>query len=480
MKRILAIDFGASNGRAILSDIKDGKISMEVIHRFPNDPVSVNGTLYWDILRLFFEVKQSISKAVNAGGFDAICVDTWGVDFGLIGKDGKLISNPVHYRDKRTENMFEKVFQIVPKKELYARTGVQCLRINTLYQLMYLKFFEPEMLKNSDRMLMTPDLFSYMLTGEMHEEESIASTSNLFNPVTRNWDYELIDRLGLPKHLFAPIIKAGSIYGYLSDELCEELGCKKVPVIACPSHDTESVAVSTPCLDDDFVFISCGTWSLFGTESDKPILTAAAEEADFTNEAGFAGKTELLKNITGLWLVQESLRQWKREGHTELDFGILEDEALKSEPFSCFIDVDDPSFDTPGYMPDRIREYCRKTGQHVPETKGEVVMCIDQSLALKYKKTFEELKKLTGRNYSQINMLGGGIQSHLLCQLTADACGVKVVAGPTEATSMGSIAIAYYALGELSSLKEIRSIVAQSTELDLYTPDASVYHKFDY
>ncbi len=480
MKRILAIDFGASNGRAIISEIKDGKISAEVIHRFPNDPVSVNGTLYWDILRLFSEVKQSIIKASNAGGFDAVCVDTWGVDFGLIDKRGKLISNPVHYRDKRTEAMLEKVFQIIPKKELYERTGTQCLRINTLYQLMYLKLNEPDILNITEKILMTPDLFSYMLTGEMHEEESIASTSNLFDPVTRNWDFELIEKLGLPKRIFAPIIKSGSIYGYLTDELCEELGCKKVPVIACPSHDTESVVVSTPCLDGDFVFISCGTWSLFGTESDKPMLTAAAEQADFTNEVGFADKAILLKNITGLWLVQESLRQWKREGQTELDFGILEDEALKSEPFKCFIDVDDPSFETPGDMPNRIREYCQKTGQYIPKTRGEVVRCIDQSLALKYKQTFEELQKLTGRKYSQINMLGGGIQSHLLCQLTADACGVKVVAGPTEATAMGSIAVSYYALGELSELKDIRSLVAQSTELAIYEPDTSQYEKFNY
>lgn len=471
MKKVLSFDFGASSGRAMLASFENGKIEMTEIHRFSNDPVTVNGRMYWDVLRLFFEIKTGITKAVNAGGFDAIGIDTWGVDFGLINKKGELIGNPFHYRDQRTKGIPERIFnEIISKEELYHRAGMQFMHFNTIYQLMYLKYNEPELLAQADKFLMMPDLFAYFLTGEMKEEASIASTSNLLNPNTKDWDFELIEKLGLDKKLFAPIVKSGSVYGYLSDGICAELGCKKVPVVAVCSHDTASAVAATPASTDDFVYISCGTWSLFGIESKTPFLSDEAYKADFTNEGGFEGTIRFLKNIMGLWLIQESRRQWRREG-TEVGFDTLEKEALASEPFKCFINVDDPMFETAGNLPKRVLEFCEKTGQYVPKNRGEIMRCIYQSLAMKYKHTYNMLSDFTKRDYKSINILGGGIKDKLLCRLTADATGATVLAGPTEATVMGNIAVAFYALGEIADFKEIRKTVANSTDLKEYIPE---------
>lgn len=470
MKRVLSFDFGASSGRAMLSHFDGEKITMEEIHRFSNDTIIVNGTMYWDILRLFFEIKTSITKAVNSGGFDAIGIDTWGVDFGLIDKRGKLLSNPVHYRDLRTEGIPEKVFETISKEEIYNRTGTQCMRINTLYQLMYLKENEPEIFENTEKVLLIPDLFAYMLTGEMRAEASIASTTNLYNPYKRDWDYELIERLGLNKNLFPEIIKAGNIYGYLTDEICEELGCEKVPVIAVCAHDTASAVAATPSSADDFVYISCGTWSLFGIEAKEPIINDEVCALNFTNEGGFEDTVRFLKNIMGLWLIQESRRQWRREGE-EVGFDQLEKEALASEPFKCFVDVDDPMFESAGNLPKRVKEFCQKTGQYVPETRGEIMRCIYQSIAMKYKYTFNKLGEIANKKYTKINMLGGGIKDKLLCRLTADACNAEVLAGPTEATVMGNIAVAYYALDEIKDFADIRKTVSNSTDIKHYLPE---------
>ncbi|MBR7132347.1 MAG: rhamnulokinase [Clostridia bacterium] len=469
MKKVLSFDFGASSGRAMLATLENGKISIEEIHRFSNDTVIVNGTMYWDILRLFFEIKTSITKAVNNGGFDAIGIDTWGVDFGLIDKRGKLLGNPVHYRDTRTEGIPERVFEEISKDEIYGRTGTQFMRINTLYQLMYLKYNEPEMLENAEKLLLIPDLFAYMLTGEIKSEASIASTTNLYDPHKRDWDFELIERLGLPKKLFPEVIKGGNVYGMLSDEICEELGCQKVPVIAVCEHDTASAVAATPSDADDFVYISCGTWSLFGIENEQPIINDEVCKLNFTNEGGFNDTVRFLKNIMGLWLIQESRRQWKREGE-EVGFDVLEKEALAAEPFKCFVDVDDPTFETAGNLPGRVKKYCEKTGQYVPQTRGEIMRCIYQSIAMKYKYTVNALNKISGRSYTKINMLGGGIKDKLLCSMTADACNVEVLAGPTEATVMGNIAVVYYALGELADFADIRKTVSASTDIKHYTP----------
>lgn len=472
MKKVLSFDFGASSGRAMLASFDGEKITMEEIHRFSNDPVSVNGTMYWDVLRLFFEIKTGITKATNMGGFDAIGIDTWGVDFGLIDKRGKLLANPVHYRDTRTEGIWEEVYKIIPKEELYNRAGTQFMRFNTIYQLMYLKLYEPEILENAEKMLLMPDLFCYMLTGEMRAEASMASTTNMYEPYKRDWDFELIEKLGYPKKLFPEIIKSGEIYGMLSDEICEELGCKKVPVIAVCGHDTASAVAATPSDTEDFVYISCGTWSLFGIESKEPIINEQAVKMDFTNEGGFKDTVRFLKNIMGLWLIQESRRQWKREGE-DVSFNTLEKEALAAQGFKCFINVDDPSFETAGNLPRRVKEFCERTGQYVPKTRGEIMRCIYQSLAMKYKYTFNKLGEISGRKYESINMLGGGIKDTLLCQMTADACNVPVLAGPTEATVMGNIAVAFNALGEIKDFEELRRVTSNSTDLKVYKPEGS-------
>ncbi|MBP0990201.1 MAG: rhamnulokinase [Oscillospiraceae bacterium] len=445
MKKVLAFDFGASSGRAVLAYVCGGKLKTEEIHRFKNEPVTVNGGMYWDVLRLFHEIKNGITAALKSGGFDAISVDTWGVDFGLIDKNGELLANPVHYRDRRTEDIPEKVFKIIPKDELFKRTGIQFMRINTLYQLMFLKLKKPYLLDMTDKFLLTPDLFAYFLTGEKKAETSIASTTNLLNPYTRNWDYDLIEKLGLPSRIFPEIAETGSVRGMLSEELCTELGCKSVPVISVAEHDTESAAAAMTVSDKKSVFISSGTWSLFGIETEKPLI--GESDAGFTNECGCNNKICHVKNIMGLWLLQETRRQWQREGK-DVGFDEMEKTALLAKSFKAFINPDDPSFETAGNIPLRICEYCRKTGQPVPESDGEILRCIYDSLAMKYRQSLMELSGDTGVAYEQLLIFGGGVKDKLLCKLTADACGIPVITGPSEATIIGNVKVALAALGE--------------------------------
>lgn len=474
-KRILAFDFGASSGRAILATYDGEKIKMEEVHRFSNDPVTVCGTFYWDVLRLFFEIKQGITKAVHQGGFDAIGIDTWGVDFGLLDKKGRLLNNPVHYRDTRTVGMMEKVFQTVPQKELYDETGIQMARLNTIFQLYSLVQNEPETLALADTMLLMPDLFAYLLTGVKRAEYTEVSTTQMLNPKTGDWHYELLEKLGIPTRILPKIIDAGETYGLLSDEICEELGCPKVPVIAVATHDTGSAVASVPSQKDDFIYISCGTWSLFGTELPAPVINDTTSRFNLTNESGFDRTTRMLKNIMGLWLIQESRRQWIREGF-DVSYADLEKEALEVEPFRCFINPDDPSFELPGNQPKRVQEYCERTGQTVPQTRGEIMRCIYESLAMKYRATFQQIREVTGKSYETIHMIGGGTKDRLLCQMTADACNTPVIAGPIEATAMGNIAVQLIALGEFSGLKEARGVIAASELPKSYTPaDTAAY-----
>lgn len=474
-KRILAFDFGASSGRAILATYDGEKIKMEEVHRFSNDPVTVCGTFYWDVLRLFFEIKQGITKAVHQGGFDAIGIDTWGVDFGLLDKKGRLLNNPVHYRDTRTVGMMEKVFQTVPQKELYDETGIQMARLNTIFQLYSLVQNEPETLALADTMLLMPDLFAYLLTGVKRAEYTEVSTTQMLNPKTGDWHYELLEKLEIPTRILPKIIDAGETYGLLSDEICEELGCPKVPVIAVATHDTGSAVASVPSQKDDFIYISCGTWSLFGTELSAPVINDTTSRFNLTNESGFGRTTRMLKNIMGLWLIQESRRQWIREGF-DVSYADLEREALEAEPFRCFINPDDPSFELPGNQPRRVQEYCERTGQTVPQTRGEIMRCIYESLAMKYRATFQQIREVTGKSYETIHMIGGGTKDRLLCQMTADACNTPVIAGPIEATAMGNIAVQLIALGEFSGLKEARAVIANSELPKSYTPsDTAAY-----
>ena len=468
-KRVLAFDFGASSGRAIIGCFNGDKITLEEVHRFSNDPVSVGGTVYWDVLRLFYEIKQGIIKAKIAGGFDSIGIDTWGVDFGLIDSEGKLMENPVHYRDARTVGLVDEAFKTMPKEKLYGITGIQFMELNTLFQLISLKKYRPWMLERADKMLFMPDLFGYMLTGKMCAEYSIASTSQLIDLDKRTWSKEILDAFGIKESVFAPLVQPGTVLGELSKEVCEECGVDPVPVISVCGHDTQSAITSVPCEDGDFAFLSSGTWSLFGTELDKPIVNETSMNINITNEGGFDGSTGFLKNIIGLWLIQESRRQWKREGK-EYSYADLEKLALAAEPFKCFIDPDAPEFVPHGNIPERVREFCRKTGQYVPETVGEIMRCIYESLAMKYRLTFEKLRECTERDYPVIHVIGGGTKDGLLCQMTANSCDRTVKAGPIEATVMGNVAVQLISDGSVKNIGQARKIVADSSELKTFEP----------
>ncbi len=470
MKRVLAFDFGASSGRAILGKFDGKTIQLEEVHRFTNDPVTVNGTVFWDVLRLFHEVKQGILKAKQAGGFDSIGVDTWGVDFGLIDKNGYLLENPIHYRDKRTDGMIELACQKMDRDKIYDITGIQFIYFNTLFQLLSLRENRPELLERADKMLFMPDLFNYLLTGNMAAEYSIATTSQLVDLAAHEWSDEIFEKMRFPRDIVCPLVKPGTVVGKLSPALCEELGVPAVDVIAVCGHDTQSAVTAVPTDKKDFAFISCGTWSLFGTELETPILNDKARALNVTNEGGYDYSTAFLKNICGLWLIQESRRQWMREGQ-EYSYAQLEEMALQCEPFKCFIDPDADDFAPMGNMPERIRDFCRRTGQYVPETVGEVVRCIYESLALKYRHIFRGIEDCTEKKYPHINVVGGGTKDKLLCRMTADSCNTTVYAGPIEATVLGNIAVQLLASGEIKDIAEARSIIAEGEKLICYKPE---------
>ena len=468
-KQVLAFDFGASSGRAILGTLEEGKICMEEVYRFSNDPVIVCGAMYWDTLRQFFEIKQGIVKAKQKGGFESLGIDTWGVDFGLLDEHGVLLENAVHYRDDRTVGMQEEAFKKISRDELYDMTGNQFENFNTVFQLYSLVQKRPWLLERADKLLLTPDLFNYFLTGEQKAEYTMATTTQLMDARNKVWSDRVLQALEIPERIFPEIVPSGTVVGTLSDDICAELGIQPAKVIAVASHDTQSAVAAVPTREKDFIFISCGTWSLFGTELKAPIIGEKSLECNVSNEGGYGDTTTLLKNISGLWLAQESRRQWIRGGQ-EYSFGELEKMAMKAEPFQSFVDPDAPEFVPAGNIPERIREFCRRTGQKAPETIGEIMCCINQSLALKYRYALEQIESCTGRHYPIIHMIGGGIQSRLLCQMTAGAAGRKVMAGPVEATALGNIAIQFMSLGEIKDMTEARQIIANSEKTYEYIP----------
>ncbi|MFV0362505.1 MAG: rhamnulokinase [Suipraeoptans sp.] len=467
--RVLAFDFGASSGRAILGTLKDDKIEMQEVHRFSNDPVVVGDTMYWDTLRQFFEIKQGIIKAKKSGGFNSIGIDTWGVDFGLIDNNGRLLENAVHYRDDRTVGMQEEVFKAIAKEDIYNLTGNQFENFNTIFQLYSLVKKRPELLEKAKILLLTPDLFNFFLTGVKRAEYTMATTTQLMDAKNKVWSDRLIEGLSIPKDILPEIVPSGTIIGNITDRICEELEIDPAKVISVASHDTQSAVVAVPTENEDFIFISCGTWSLFGTEMNEPIINEYTYDINISNEGGYGNTSTLLKNIIGLWLVQESRRQWIREG-SEYSFGELEEMASEVEPFASIIDPDSPEFNPAGNMPRRIKEFCRRTNQKVPESAGEIVCCINQSLALKYRYTLEQIEKCTGKRYETINMIGGGIQSKMLCRMTAEASNRKVIAGPIEATALGNIATQFMALGDIKDLREARRIISNSEQTVTYIP----------
>lgn len=471
-RKMLAIDLGASSGRGIVGAFDGERLTLRENHRFSNDPVNLCGRLYWDILRIFHEIKLSVQKTVLDGdAVSSIGIDTWGVDYGLLDRVGRLLSNPVHYRDTRTEGAQELVSRTVPAEELYRVAGIQTLNFNTVYQLAVEREEAPEKLAQAERMLNIPDLLNYFLTGRMANEYTILSTGALLDAKKRDYAWELLDRLGIPRRLFGDVTAPGTDLGTLLPQVQGETGKTDAHVLTVASHDTASAVIAVPSEEKDFLYISSGTWSLMGTELSDPLINAESRAANFTNEGGACGTVRFLKNIMGLWIIQESRRQWRREGK-DYSFAQMEAWAKESTPFRSLIDVDDSDFATPGDMPEKIRAYCKRTAQPVPESVGEVVRCIYESLALKYRSVAERVMELMGRRARVIHVVGGGTKDRFLSQLTADACGIPVCAGPEEATAIGNLMMQLMAAGEVSDLGQARRVVAASFETKQYLPTA--------
>jgi rhamnulokinase len=469
----LAVDLGASSGRVMLGQWDGARFELHELHRFVNQPVHVLGTMHWDALGLWSEIKTGMAR--YAAQFDAplagIGVDTWGVDFALLDRAGRLLGNPVCYRDPRTDGMVDRVFAAVPRREVFAQTGIQVMPINTLYQLMSMA--GDPWLAEADSMLLMPDLFHYWLTGVKAIEYTNASTTQMLDCRERRWASELLGQLNLPTHFLPPIVAPGTILGNMLPDVLGETGLRgPVPVIAPGSHDTASAVAAVPGLDAGSAYISSGTWSLVGVEIAEPIIGDAALELNITNEGGVAGTIRLLKNVGGLWLVQESQRQWQREG-TTYDWETLLALAEQAAPFASLIDPDAAEFLHAGDMPARIRDYCARTGQPVPESVGAIVRCCLESLALRYRWVIEALERVAGLQIATIRVVGGGSQNHLLCQFTADACARTVVTGPVEATALGNVMIQAIATGYLPDMAAGRRAIAASIEQRSFAPRAA-------
>lgn len=456
MSRVLAFDFGASSGRAILGEFNGKSLSCREVHRFENSPREKDGHLRWDFADLLENVRLGVRKA---GAFDSLAFDTWGVDFGLLGEDGRLLEDPVHYRDQRTAGQVEKALTLLPGDRLYGETGTQILNINTLYQLLALREQDPQLWGKARRLLFMPDLFAWALCGAQACETTIASTSQLLDPRSKAWSRPVLEAFQIPEGLFAPLVPSGSVIG-------EYQGAK---VIAAAGHDTQCAVAALPAPGQGAAFLSCGTWSLLGCELEAPVLTPQSRALGLSNEAGANGKVNYLKNIIGLWLIQESRRQWRREGQ-EYSYADLERLALEAPPLRSFIDPDAPEFAPPGDIPGRVRAFCRRTGQPVPETVGQVMRCIYESLALKYRFALEQLTAATGRGFSALHVLGGGAKDGLLCRMTAACAGIPVIAGPVEATALGNILLQLVALGDLESLEQGRELIARTEAVTRYEP----------
>jgi len=471
MLKILAFDYGASSGRSILGTYDGSKLDLKETHRFNSDPVMMNDCFQWDFMRLFFEMKNGITKTINAGHKDiaSIGVDTWGVDFGLLDSKGSLLGNPYHYRDARTEHMIEKANSILPLAEIYAQTGIQFQKFNTLFQLLAMKEEKSVLLDNAETMLFMPDLFNYFLTGEKLSEYTITSTSQMYNPVENRWATEMLNKFGIPTKILTDVISSGTKVGSLTKRICDELNVSSIPVIAVAEHDTGSAVVSVPFAEKGSAFLSSGTWSLLGVELDKPLINEKTLALNYTNEGGFNNTTRFLKNIMGLWINQECKRHWEKMGEV-ISFDNLDAEALASTPFASIINVDDDVFYSPNNMPIKIQEYCKKTGQNVPQTKGAIVRCIMESLALKYRQAIEGLEDILGYKIPSLNIVGGGCKNVILSQFTASAINRTVFAGPIEATAIGNLSAQLISLGELKSLDQARNMIRNSFPIEVYEP----------
>ena len=463
-KYYLAVDIGASSGRLILGHLENGKMELEEVHRFENGMVKKDGELCWEFDRLFQEIKNGLKKCKEIGKIPvSMGVDTWGVDFVLMDKDDKVLGNTVGYRDHRNEGMDEEVYKTISLEDLYARTGIQKAIFNTVYQLMAVKTKHPEYLEQAETMLHVPDYFHYLLTGKKTCEYTEATTGQLVNAETKDWDYELIDKLGYPRKMFQKLIMPGTSVGHFTEEVKAEVGFD-VEVVAPATHDTGSAVLAVPANDDDFIYISSGTWSLMGIEREKADCSKKSCEMNFTNEGGYAGRFRYLKNIMGLWMIQSV----RHEYDDKYGFAEICQMAEEAKDFPSRVDANDECFLSPESMIEEVKDYCRRTGQKVPETLGEIATVSYTSLAECYAKTAKELEEMTGRTFSRIHVVGGGSNAGYLNELTARATGKEVHAGPGEATAIGNITAQMLKAEEFKSIEEARTTIHESFGIKVY------------
>jgi rhamnulokinase len=461
--KLLAMDLGASSGRAMQGDLRGEALSLSEVHRFTNEPIEKDGHKHWDLDRLHRELLTALNHADP--DVESVGIDTWGVDYGYVGPDGEVIGLPFAYRDERTVPRVDAVHERIPFDRLYAITGIQFMRINTVYQVADDAANRPDVLDAAERLLMMPELLSYLLTGEYAAEYSIASTSALLDARARAWSDEVLDAVGVPRRLFCGVSPPGAFRA----ELRPELGRRAA--LICPGcHDTASAVAACPLQGPDAMYISSGTWSLVGMELPEPILTDAARNANFTNEGGVAGTVRFLKNVMGLWIIQACRRRWAEAG-TELGFGDICDRAEAAPPFAALIDPNAERFLAPQDMVAEVGAECERTGQPAPEGVGSTARCVFESLALAYRECLETLRELTGRRIDRIHVVGGGVQNALLCQMTANACGVPVSAGPVEATAVGNLLVQALALGAVADLPAARAIVRRTFPVEEYSPE---------
>ena len=474
MQKFIAIDIGAETGRVIVGDLS----KMEIIHRFPNNLVRVKDSIFWDILGIFNEIKKGLRKAFKKypNQIVSIGIDTWGVDYVLLDGDGDLLGNPYHYRDKRTDNIMKKIFKIIPKKEIFTETGIQFMQINTIYQLYSFAKNKPQVFGNAKYFLTIPDLLNYWLTGIIKNEYSIATTTQLYNPIERDWSIKIMNKLGFKKEIFGEIIMPGTKIGKLLPAIAREIGAdSKVVIIAPACHDTGSAVAAVPVEDNtNYAYISSGTWSLLGIETPEPIINEMSFKYNFTNEGSADGGFRFLKNVTGFWIIQECKKFWD-ENAEPYSYDELTEIALKYGPANFRIDPDDSKFLKPGLiddnMPDRIKAYCQETGQKIPETPAEIVRGVIESLADKYAKTIKMIEEITGKSIKEIYIIGGGSRNGLLCQLVAKVTGVPVFAGLVEATAIGNLMIQAKSMGQIKSIAEGRKIIRKSFNIKKYLPE---------
>lgn len=465
----VAFDLGAESGRSMLGTLDSGRLSLRQLARFPNEMKTLDGHLHWDAHALFCELTNGLRACVATGlRPTSVGVDAWGVDFGLLDRHGDLLEQPYSYRDHRTDGLVERFFERIPRQRIYELTGIQFMQLNTLFQLFAAKQLDPGLFDRVGSLLFIPDLFNYLFSGVIRSEYTVSTTSQLLNPRTKAWETELFEGLQVPVSIMQPIVEPGTTLGTLRNDLADSLSLHKVNVTAVATHDTASAIAAIPAGGEDWAYISSGTWSLMGVEIASPIISPEALALNFTNEGGVCGRIRFLKNIMGLWLLQQCRKDWSEVAR--YDYEGLVKLSEKAEPFRSLIDPDDAAFFHPVSMTEAIRSYCLGTHQQVPETHGHYVRCILESLAVKYRVTLEQVRLLTGKTINRIHIIGGGAQNSTLCQYAANATGLPVVAGPVEATAIGNILMQALAHGSVDSLHDIRSIVAHSFSPEVYEP----------